>query len=279
MSHACAQPVDLVRRITGLIELDAGLPLGALSAPGRGARGLIFGRYLAAHLLVAHFHIQVEDAARLLNRERSTVTKALKVFRFLEGYSGWRAALETLAGLAKDFVAYGEQRASAALHIPPPVGRERKNDPLPTWVRERYAVEIEAQGEAEAAADARAAAEADSIYLSHPAVRAITDDPDLARFIGSPVASVSLSPLDDPLEKRPLLLVPPAETKASGAIALRLLVKGSSPSELAAMREARAAIQRTLIKRGYRLTGVAETFASRDKEGWRYIPLHIAKVA
>jgi hypothetical protein len=187
-------------------------------------------------------------------------------------------ALEKLATLAEDFVAYGALRAKAAEHIPAPVGRDRRNDGLPAWVKERYAIEIEAHGDIEAADEARAQAEADNIYLSHPAVKAITDDPDLNSLIGNPVVSVTLSPLDDPLSRRPLLLVPPEE-KAGGAIALRLLVKGSSPSEIKAMLEARQAASRALLKKGYRLTGVAESFASRDKDGWRYIPLHIARVA
>jgi hypothetical protein len=272
-----ADPDELVRRITGLIELDAKLPLGALSAKGRGGRGLIFGRYFAAHLLVTRFNVQVEDAAKLLNRDRSTVTKALKVFRFLEGYTGWRKALDTFAEMSEKFVAFGHERAVAAEAIPAPVGRDRKNDALPLWVRERYAVEIEAQGDADAAHEARAQAEADSIYLRHPAVKAITDDPDLVTLIGVPVVSVTLSPLDDPHLRRPMLLVPPSD-KTGGAIALRLLVKGDSLAEIKTMLAARAAASRALLRKGFRLTGVAETFASRDKEGWRYIPLHIAQM-
>lgn len=276
MAHALAAD-EMVRRITGLIELDDHLPFGALMAAGRGGKSLIFGRYLAAYILVSRFEIQVEEAAKMLRRDRSTVTKALKVFRFLEGYTGWRKALDTLFDLCERFVVYGAERAAAAAHIPAPVGRGNRNDDLPAWVRERYAVEIEAAGDVEVAAEARARAEADNIFLNHPAVRAITDDPTLQQLIGVPVVSVSLSPLDDPSSVRPLLLVPPTET-ASGAIALRLLVKGSSPSEIQAMRDARHVIATGLRRCGYRLTGVAETFASRDKEGWRYIPLHIARV-
>lgn len=269
----------MVRRVTGLLEIDAGLSLGALMGPGRGHKGHIFGRYLAAHLLVNYFNLQIEDAAKLLNRERSTVTKALKVFRFLEGFASWRTALEKIANLALEFVAYGEARAQASQHVPAPVGRDRRNDPLPQWVRERYALDIEAQAERSQADEARARRESDSIYLSHPVVKALTDDPDLKHLIGELVVSVTLSPLDDNKQTRgrPVLLVPPRE-KASGAISLRLLVQGDSPSEMKRTLEARTRIAAVLIKLGYRLTGVAESFASRDRQGWRYVPLHIAEL-
>ena len=269
---------EIARRVTGILELDANLPRGALTAPGRGQRGMIFGRYLSAYIMVEHFDVPVEVTAALLNRDRGTVTKALKVFRFLEGYQGWRRALETLADLSRRLVEYGQLREGASEQIPAPVGRERRNDDLPAWVRERYASEIEAASETEIAAEARAEAEADSIYLSHPAVRAITDDPDLVSLLGNPVVSVSLGPLDDQLKLgRAILLVPPEE-RASGAVALRVLVKGEGPSDVKTMLEARGAISKALLREGFRLTGVAETFSSREHEGWRYMPLHIAQV-
>lgn len=267
---------ELTRRVTGLLELDAGLHLGALSAPGRGHRGMIFGRYLSAYIMVSRFDIPVEQAAHLLNRDRGTVTKALKIFRFLEGYQSWRSALDTLGDLCLRFVEYGAMRASAAAQVPAPVGRDKRNDSLPAWVRERYAIEIEAVGEEEVATEARATTEADSIFLSHPAVKAITADPALQKLLGELVVSVTISPPDDLLiGGAPILLVPPVEL-ASGGVALRLVVKGDSPSQINAMLEARNLISRALLRAGYRLSGAAETFPARDAQGWRYVPLHIS---
>lgn len=268
-------PAEIARRITGILEVDANLALGALSAKGRGNRGMIFQRYLAAYIMVDRFDIQVEHAAALLHRDRGTVTKALKVFKFLEGYQGWRKALDTVTDLSERFLAYAEERTSAQVQIPAPVGRDKRNDTLPAWVRERYAVEMEAHGDIEIAGEARAAAEADSFYLRHPAVMAITDDLDLQRFIGDLVVSVTLSPLDDlRWRDRSLLLVPPTDS-TTGAIALRLMMKGDSPPALKKLMEARAMIARILIKAGFRLSGATESFASREHEGWRYAPLHI----
>lgn len=267
---------EIARRVTGLLEVDTGLALGALSASGRGKRETIFARYLAAHIMVTYFEMNVDVVAKLLGKDRGTVTKALKVFRFLEGYQGWRQALSTISELCARFVAYGLERERAAEHVPPPVGRVRRNDTLPQWARDRYAIEIEAVGDAESAREARAQAEADKVFLRHPAVKAITDDPGLIQILGELVVSVTLSPLDDNCG-RPLLLVPPDE-KSDGAIALRLMMKGDSPPEIKRMLDARARIARTLVTHGYRLTGVAETFASRDRDGWRYAPLHIAQV-
>jgi hypothetical protein len=69
---------ELTRRVTGLLELDAGLALGALSAPGRGHRGMIFGRYLSAYIMVSRFDIPVEQPAHL-----STVPPPLPVNGYL----------------------------------------------------------------------------------------------------------------------------------------------------------------------------------------------------
>ena len=272
------QAHEIARRVTGLIELDNALAPATLTAPGRGQKGVVFARYLAAYILVDRFNVPVEHTAHLLNRDRGTVTKALKVFRFLEGYQGWRQALALLGDLSERFIEFGAQRQLADVQTPAPVGRERKNDPLPAWVRERYAQEVENAGETMAADEARAQREADNIYLAHPAVRAITDDPELVSFIGQPVVAVSLSPLDEHARQtRPVLIVPPEE-RSKGAIALRLLVKGDSPHEIKAMMAARACASRALFKAGYRLTGVAETFAARDFPGWRYMPFHLAEI-
>jgi hypothetical protein len=274
-------PEEIVRRVTGLLEVDGGFAFGALAAGGgsgaRGASDLVFSRYLAAFILVDRFSFGVEHAAILLNRERGTVTKALKVFGWLDGFQGWGAALERVGDLCENFVAYAAEREIAARHIPAPIGRVRNNSSLPAWARSRYAREIESYGEARAVDQARAQAEADNVYLRHPAVKAITNDPDLKRILGEPVVSVSLSPLEDATSSRPILIVPPNET-TTGAIALRLLAKGESPSEMKAIMDGRQAISRALLKAGFRLAGVAESFASRDAKGWRYVPLHIAQV-
>ncbi len=240
---------------------------------------MIFGRYLSAYILVTRFQVPVEHTANLLNRDRGTVTKALKVFRFLEGYQSWRAALDTLSDLCERFVQYGQLRATAAQQVPAPVGRDKRNDALPAWVRERYAIEIEAAGEEDVVAEARATADADSIYLSHPAVKAITADPALKKLLGELVVSVTISPPDDLLTRgAPILLVPPAELR-DGGIALRLIAKGDSPSQIKTLMEARGLISRALLRKGMRLVGAADTFAARDADGWRYAPLHVTKCA
>ena len=271
-------PEEIARRVTGLIEVDEGMALGALANGGaRGAGGLIFARYLAAYIMVDRFNLQVEHVARLLRRERGTVTKAIKVFRWLEGYQTWRAALESISNLCVQFVEYGERKKHAQQAIPAPVGRAKRNEKTPAWVRDAYARDLEIMGEAKLAREARERAESDSIYLRHPAVKALTDDPALQRIVGSMVVSVTLSPLDDPRSRTAVLLVPPSD-KVGGAIALRLLMRGDSPSEIKIMMEAREAASRALSQRGYRLIGAAESFASRDREGWRYVPFHIVQI-
>lgn len=271
------QITETARRVTGLLELDAGLEIGALTKPGRGTRGQIFGRYLAAYILVERFRVPIERVAHALKRDRGTVTQAMKVFRFLEGYPAWRDALESISDLSFDFVEYGERRALAAANIPAPVGREGRNDNLPAWVREQYAREVEAVGE-ESVAQARMDEAVDTLLANHPAVKVITDDPDVKQLLGKPVVSVSLSPLDDPSKSSaPILLVPPTPPTVEGRITLRLLCKGDSPSEIETMRTARASIGRALAKSGMRLSGAAETFPARDRLGWRYIPLYIAR--
>lgn len=268
---------EIARRVTGLLEVDAKLPLGALSRPGRGSREFIFGRYLAAYLMVERFDIQIEHAAILLHRDRGTVTKAMKVFKFLEGYQGWRQALLTLGDMAENFVCFAEQRQRASHSIPAPVGRDGKNDKLPSWIRERYAQEIEVAGEIDYA-QARAQDDIDTMIATHPAVRAIADDPEVHHLIGIPVVSATISPLDEPNAKpgqrpRPILLVP--SVPGDGIFTLRLLCPGDTAPLIAKMREARALIQSKLMKLSMRLTGVADTYPARERKGWRYMPLYI----